>query len=482
MHPRAQLGGFMDFAPEPVRDAFPPPPPRPAKSATAPSDNGARSFNDHLDDVSEPRERPTAPQNEAQNETPVVEARAPHSEGAETTESEIDAETALLGGPQPPAPPPMAAPVVVQIAASQPIPQDADAPIAPLSTAPPPSQGAPESVLPEALAKPADAPATQPVGANATPSNNRADPEAKPSTAKTAQTDAAPQAQPSAPPSDDAALTTTQQPAGQQVQTADLPQAVQQAIAATIAPAPQAVVQPTTRTAAKEAAKTIDANTAPDPREGKTEAPAAHAKAQGQAPKTSNSTGPNIDGVPALPMHGAAPDASQVAESTAISTTAAQASTHVQHAAAETGTQRAAPAAAQVGREIIRRFNGGTTNFEMRLDPAELGRVEIRMEVTRDNRVTAIVTAENPQALTELARHARELEQQLQSAGLQLSDAGLSFDLRQGAHGERDAQDANASSRNNGGESTAANEQQPAPIARPIGYERWRGVRVDVMA
>ncbi|MEZ6022856.1 MAG: flagellar hook-length control protein FliK [Hyphomonadaceae bacterium] len=85
-----------------------------------------------------------------------------------------------------------------------------------------------------------------------------------------------------------------------------------------------------------------------------------------------------------------------------------------------------------MGREIIRRFDGGNTSFELRLDPPELGRVEVRLEVSRDHRVTAMIAADSPQALTELARHARELEQTLQAAGLELSDSGLSFDLRQG--------------------------------------------------
>ncbi len=474
----------MDFAPEPVRDAFPPPPSRPAQASTAPNDRNGRSFNDHLDDVSEPRER--SPQNEARNEPAPVDARAARSEDAETAEGDINADTALLGGPLAPAPPPMAAPVAVQIAASQPTPptqaqpQDTNAPIAPLHALPNPPRSAPDSALPGTSAKPANVAAAEPVEASAPAAAKSADADVKSSAPKTAPTDTAPQAQPPAQPTDDAMLSAAQQATAQQIATADLPQAVQQAIAATIAPALQTNTQQTTRTTAKGPTQAIDAKTAPDARDGKAEAPVTHAKAQAQA-KTSNGNGPSIDILPAPQTQSSAPDASQVAESTAISTTASQASTHVQQASAETGTQRAAPAAAQVGREIIRRFNGGTTNFELRLDPAELGRVEIRMEVTRDNRVTAVVTADNPQALTELARHARELEQQLQSAGLQLSDAGLSFDLRQGAQDERDAQNANASSRNNGGESTAANEQQPAPVARPIGYEQWRGVRVDMM-
>jgi flagellar hook-length control protein FliK len=152
----------------------------------------------------------------------------------------------------------------------------------------------------------------------------------------------------------------------------------------------------------------------------------------------------------------------------------------VQHAAVDAGAQRAAPVAAQVGREIVRRFSGGNTNFELRLDPADLGRVEIRMEVTRDNRVTAVITADNPQALTELARNARELEQQLQSAGLQLSDNGLSFDLRQGAQGGENDDQKNSNARGEGN-GVATPEHQAAPLARPIGIDRWRGVRVDMM-
>ena len=80
-----------------------------------------------------------------------------------------------------------------------------------------------------------------------------------------------------------------------------------------------------------------------------------------------------------------------------------------------TAAVRATPAAAQVAREIVRRFDGGNTSFELRLDPPELGRVEVRIEVSRDHRVTAVISADSPQALTELARHARELEQMLQS-------------------------------------------------------------------
>jgi flagellar hook-length control protein FliK len=154
------------------------------------------------------------------------------------------------------------------------------------------------------------------------------------------------------------------------------------------------------------------------------------------------------------------------------------ATAQTQQATLERGAERAAPAA-QVGREIVRRFQGESTRFELRLDPPELGRIEVRLDVSRDNRVTAIISADNPQALTDLVRHARELEQSLQAAGLELSENGLSFDLRQQSdtsrHAEREA--------GNGGGGTIDSPIPEAVVtARPLGFERWRGLRVDVMA
>ncbi|MEJ0058347.1 MAG: flagellar hook-length control protein FliK [Terricaulis sp.] len=148
--------------------------------------------------------------------------------------------------------------------------------------------------------------------------------------------------------------------------------------------------------------------------------------------------------------------------------------------ALETTAKQAAPVQAQIGREIIRRFNGESTSFTLRLDPAELGRVDVRLEVSRDHRVTAVVHADNPQALAELSRNARDLEQALQSAGLQLAENGLSFDLsdRRGAFA---AQDKNTSGAR-GIETATVTPDEPQAIARPIGLEQWRGVRVDLVA
>lgn len=168
-------------------------------------------------------------------------------------------------------------------------------------------------------------------------------------------------------------------------------------------------------------------------------------------------------------------DAPEAAQPQAQSTSTAPTATPAQHVETDQAAARALPAANQVAREIVRRFDGGNTRFELRLDPPELGRVDVRLEVSRDHRVTAVIAADSPQALTELARHARELEQMLQGAGLELGDNGLSFDLRQ--HTANEATEFGETSFSD----ATPNEETTAIAARPLGYERWRGVRVDMM-
>lgn len=447
----------MDFATEPVIDAFAPPPR--AARASAPQD-GAQdgpSFDDHLEAATaEPRPKSPAA-SDAKSESGSTEQAA---EGA-----------VLLGAPVPPQP------VVLQIAPALTAP--AMAAETPISSAPATPNAAGE--LAPAVAPTLPAVAAQPAQTNASPAKPAAPAAMKPESAKQAappQTPAPTHAAPTnpAPASSAQANAAAPQPAPPPVLAASqtLPAPMQQAPAAATAPMPPSLVATQPR-----ALKTPALETKPAPEFAPVRAaPAKPAKpvaagaiASEPAPTSAKAPtpAPTLDPAQSLPQQ---PQLS----ATSIGS---HANTHVQHAATDAGAHRAAPAAAQVAREIIRRFDGGATSFELRLDPPELGRVEVRMEVSRDHRVTAVIAADSPQALTELARHARELEAQLQSAGLQLSDSGLSFDLRQGARGD-DAQESEGAANRGGGE-TAQQQQTQTQTARPIGFERWRGVRVDMM-
>ncbi|MGE0829984.1 MAG: flagellar hook-length control protein FliK [Hyphomonadaceae bacterium] len=137
---------------------------------------------------------------------------------------------------------------------------------------------------------------------------------------------------------------------------------------------------------------------------------------------------------------------------------------------------RTATPAAQVAQHIIRRVQNGAANFEVRLDPPELGRIEVKLEMTSDHRVSAAIAADDPATLSQLARASREIIDALQSAGLQVTEDGLRFDLA-----------------DRGGEHAAARESSPVgraaseptentPITRQAVLEHWRGARVDLVA
>jgi flagellar hook-length control protein FliK len=95
----------------------------------------------------------------------------------------------------------------------------------------------------------------------------------------------------------------------------------------------------------------------------------------------------------------------------------------------------------QVAVHITRAARSGTNRIEIRLDPESLGHVEVRLEVGRDGRVSALVLTETREALDALKAEARALQQALHDAGLKPDAASLTFDMR-GEHGRRSANHA----------------------------------------
>jgi flagellar hook-length control protein FliK len=78
---------------------------------------------------------------------------------------------------------------------------------------------------------------------------------------------------------------------------------------------------------------------------------------------------------------------------------------------------------------MVRRLESGAKQFSMRLDPPELGQVEVKLTVAADKKVRAVVSADRPEALADLVRSARDLVRALQEAGLDLEENGLTFSL-----------------------------------------------------
>lgn len=85
-----------------------------------------------------------------------------------------------------------------------------------------------------------------------------------------------------------------------------------------------------------------------------------------------------------------------------------------------------APATKQVALQITKALDQDRTEIRIRLDPPELGDVDIHLEF-RDLRLTATFSAERSDTLDLLQRDARTLARALREAGIELADSDLSF-------------------------------------------------------
>lgn len=71
----------------------------------------------------------------------------------------------------------------------------------------------------------------------------------------------------------------------------------------------------------------------------------------------------------------------------------------------------------------------GLNNFSIRLHPAELGQVDIKLEFAADGKMHAAMMVENEKTLTMLQRDQATLEKALQDAGINLSNKNMNFSL-----------------------------------------------------
>jgi flagellar hook-length control protein FliK len=93
------------------------------------------------------------------------------------------------------------------------------------------------------------------------------------------------------------------------------------------------------------------------------------------------------------------------------------------------------PATTQVAVSVARAVDDGVDRIAIKLQPPELGRIDVRLDFGADGRVQAMVLADRPATLEILRNDARELERALAGAGLETASGGLSFGLRQHANG-----------------------------------------------
>lgn len=178
-------------------------------------------------------------------------------------------------------------------------------------------------------------------------------------------------------------------------------------------------------------------------------------QAKGLQSAGAEAKGPVLQSVHATGAQGTTPlgaEQAQVGGSNAQNQTQQSQQTNAPHAAQQPRFQLPGQHISdQITVQITKAVAAGSDKISVQLHPADLGRVDVQLEMAGDGRVTAVVTADNKNTLEMLRQDGRELQRALQEAGLQAEAGDLSFNLR----GENPARDGNADS---GGQQAAADD------------------------
>jgi flagellar hook-length control protein FliK len=147
--------------------------------------------------------------------------------------------------------------------------------------------------------------------------------------------------------------------------------------------------------------------------------PAKPAHHDAPAPDAAAATKPADTTQPVLPVQNNGLTVPQGADQAAVSATPA----------APAAAPQALPVQG-IAVEIAGRALDGKKSFDIRLDPPDLGKIHVRLDVDHKGEVTSIITADRSDTFDLLRRDAQSLERALNDAGVKTSSNGLQFSLR----------------------------------------------------
>ncbi|KRE02280.1 hypothetical protein ASE63_07935 [Bosea sp. Root381] len=136
--------------------------------------------------------------------------------------------------------------------------------------------------------------------------------------------------------------------------------------------------------------------------------------------------------------------------------------------------------------EIGLKALAGARQFDIRLDPGELGRVDVNLSISEDGEVSARMVVDRVETLHLLQRDARTLERAFEQAGLKPSESGVDITLRdpsdqsgfrQGRQQDEASQRARGFAAGSEQGEDNAIPAQPAPVRR---FVRLGGVDLSV--
>lgn len=131
----------------------------------------------------------------------------------------------------------------------------------------------------------------------------------------------------------------------------------------------------------------------------------------------------------------------------------------------------------QVSVQITKALQNGNDRISINLRPEELGRIEVKMELNHDGRVTAVVTADHQSTLDLLKRDAGDLHKALNDAGLKMDSGDLSFNLRE--QPRQEARNEGGSGRNPYGSGALDSEPETPAASAGLLAQSQGGMTAD---
>ena len=146
--------------------------------------------------------------------------------------------------------------------------------------------------------------------------------------------------------------------------------------------------------------------------------------------------------------------------------------------APQTAQHAAQPDVTGLAVQIAAKSDEGIKHFDIRLDPPELGRVDVKLSINDAGQAQAHLTVEKPQTLDLLQNDRSSLERALKDSGVDLSQNGLNFSLKGQDRQSGNPQGQSSKSRNLA--VTAAIEATTAAVAASTNSYAAGDARLDI--
>ena len=135
----------------------------------------------------------------------------------------------------------------------------------------------------------------------------------------------------------------------------------------------------------------------------------------------------------------------------------------------QTTATQSHPATQVVAATLARTFEGGETkHLTLRLDPPELGKIEIQMQFTKDKSVKTHMIFEKPETMLMMQRDSRTLELAMQNAGMDAGGNSLSFEL--GSQNNNDFTHGQGGNNGSSGSHRSADSGEPQLIETTMSW------------